>query len=34
MIPGYVYRHDGKIDFNCPTPTFNNTWGKLKSNYR
>lgn len=34
MIPGYVYRHDGKIDFNCPTPTHSETWGKVKSQYR
>lgn len=32
--PGYVYRHDGKIDFNCPTPTQSGTWGKVKSSYR
>lgn len=34
MIPGYVYRDDGKIDFNCPTPAVNSTWGKIKSSYR
>jgi len=33
-IAGYVFRHDGKIDLNCPTPTQPSTWGKLKANYR
>lgn len=34
MIPGYLFRHDGKIDENCPTTANGSTWGKLKSLYR
>jgi hypothetical protein len=34
MIPGYVFRHDGKIDLDCPTPTVPSTWGELKGSYR
>ena len=34
LIPGYVFRHDGKIDFNCPVPAAPSTWGKLKAQYR
>ncbi len=34
LIPGYVFRHDGKIDINCPTPTAPSSWGKLKAQYR
>lgn len=33
-IPGYMFRHDGKIDLQCPTPTQKSTWGKLKNLYR
>jgi hypothetical protein len=33
LIPGYVFRHDGKIDINCPTATTPSTWGRLKSQY-
>lgn len=33
-IPGYLFRHDGKIDLQCPTPTSKSTWGRLKSLYR
>jgi hypothetical protein len=33
-IPGYLYRHDGKIDQQCPTPTRKSTWGSIKSLYR
>jgi hypothetical protein len=33
-IPGYIFRHDGKIDLQCPTPTAKSTWGKLKQLYR
>ena len=33
-IPGYLFRHDGKIDLQCPVPTTKNTWGQLKSLYR
>lgn len=34
LIPGYLYRHDGKIDLQCPTATRTSTWGKIKSLYR
>jgi len=34
MIPGYLFRHDGKIDLDCPTPSQSSTWGRLKSLYR
>lgn len=34
LIAGYIFRHDGKIDLNCPTPTVNSTWGQLKGTYR
>lgn len=34
MIPGYIYRHDGKIDLQCPTPARSSTWGAIKSLYR
>ena len=32
-IPGYLFRHDGKIDLQCPTPTRKSTWGTLKQLY-
>ena len=31
--PGYIYRHDGKIDLQCPTPTQKSTWGSIKALY-
>lgn len=34
LIPGYIYRHDGKIDLQCPTHTRTSTWGTIKSLYR
>lgn len=34
LIPGYLFRHDGKIDHECPTPTRPGTWGRIKSLYR
>ena len=34
LIPGYLYRHDGKIDLQCPTPAGHSTWGRLKSLYK
>lgn len=34
LIPGYVFRHDGKIDINCPVAAAPSTWGKLKAQYR
>jgi hypothetical protein len=34
MIPGYLFRHDGKIDHECPTPTRSSTWGRMKTLYR
>jgi hypothetical protein len=33
-IPGYLFRHDGKIDLQCPVPTTKSTWGTLKQLYR
>ena len=33
-IPGYLFRHDGKIDLQCPTPARSSTWGKIKTLYR
>ena len=33
-IPGYLFRHDGKIDLQCPTPTRKSTWGVLKQLYK
>ena len=32
-IPGYLFRHDGKIDLQCPVPTRKSTWGVLKQLY-
>jgi hypothetical protein len=34
LIPGYLFRNDGKIDFNCPTATKQSTWGQVKGIYR
>jgi len=31
---GYLFRHDGKIDLQCPTPARTSTWGKIKTLYR
>lgn len=33
LIPGYLFRHDGKIDLQCPTPTRGSSWGRIKSLY-
>jgi hypothetical protein len=33
-IPGYLFRHDGKIDLQCPVPTRKSTWGGVKQLYR
>lgn len=33
-VPGYLYRHDGKIDLQCPTAANSSTWGRIKSLYR
>jgi hypothetical protein len=33
-IPGYLFRHTGKVDNNCPSPTKTSTWGRVKSLYR
>jgi len=33
-IPGYLFRHDGKIDLQCPTPTVKSSWGRVKQLYR
>jgi hypothetical protein len=34
LIDGYVFRHEGKIDMNCPLPAAPTTWGKMKAQYR
>jgi len=34
LIEGYLFRHDGKIDIDCPTPAHTSTWGRLKALYR
>lgn len=34
LIPGYLFRHDGKIDLQCPTPANSSTWGSIKQMYR
>lgn len=35
VVPaGYLFRHDGKIDLNCPVPANASTWGRIKSLYR
>ncbi len=34
LIPGYLFRHDGKIDHNCPTSDRPSTWGLIKALYR
>src|SRR5262249_29945302 len=34
LIPGYLFRHDGKIDVGCATPAKTTTWGKIKALYR
>jgi len=31
LIPGYIFRHDGKIDLNCPVGTEPSTWGRIKN---
>ncbi len=34
LIPGYIFRHDGKLDLNCPVPAEPSSWGKIKAQYR
>jgi len=35
VVPqGYIFRHDGKIDNNCPVATDRSTWGGVKGTYR
>lgn len=34
LIPGYLFRHDGKVDQECPVPTKAGTWGRIKKLYR
>lgn len=34
LIPGYLFRHDGKGDHNCPTGSQPSTWGRIKTLYR
>jgi hypothetical protein len=33
LIPGYIFRHDGKLDLNCPVPAEQSSWGKIKAQY-
>src|ERR1051326_5946937 len=33
-IPGYLFRHDGKIDLQCPVSAKPSTWGLVKQLYR
>jgi hypothetical protein len=33
-IPGYLFRHDGKIDLQCPVPVQKSSWGRVKQLYR
>jgi len=34
LLQGYLFRHDGKIDLNCPVAAEASTWGKIKASYR
>lgn len=34
LIDGYLFRHDGKIDLNCPVQALDSTWGRIKEQYR
>lgn len=34
LIAGYLFRHDGKIDLQCPTDAKPSTWGRVKTLYR
>jgi len=34
MIDGYLFRHDGKMDLDCPVPVRGSSWGRLKAIYR
>lgn len=34
LTPGYLFRHDGKVDHECPVPTRPGTWGRIKKLYR
>jgi hypothetical protein len=34
MIDGYLFRHQGKLDLDCPTPAKPSSWGRLKTLYR
>ena len=34
VIEGYLFRHDGKIDLECPKPSRSSTWGRVKALYR
>ena len=34
VTTGYLFRHDGKIDFNCPVSSRPSTWGAVKKLYR
>lgn len=35
LLPaGYIFRHDGKMDLNCPVPAEEGSWGRVKAQYR
>lgn len=34
LIQGYLFRHDGKIDHECPTGSGTDSWGRVKTLYR
>jgi hypothetical protein len=34
MIDGFIFRHQGKLDLDCPTPARRSTWGRVKTLYR
>lgn len=34
MVDGYVFRHQGKMDLDCPTQASPSTWGRVKTLYR
>jgi hypothetical protein len=34
MVDGYVFRHQGKLDLDCPTVAKSSTWGRVKTMYR
>jgi hypothetical protein len=34
LIPGYLFRHDGKIDLQCPAAVGRSSWGRIKALHR